>query len=211
MSEDAVKLVLASASPRRIALLEQAGLVPDLIYPVDVDEEPRRREAPRLLATRLARDKANAAAAAPAVKALGRNTFILAADTAVAVGRRNIGKTDDEEIAVDALKLLSGRMHRVYTGICLITPKGRHLSRVVETRVRFKRLTREDIATYIKSDEWRGKAGCYAIQGRAEAFVRAIGGTYSNVVGLPLYETVSLLQGTGYPVYYRWAQQPETI
>ncbi|WP_342643961.1 Maf family nucleotide pyrophosphatase [Rhodoligotrophos ferricapiens] len=209
MSEDTVKLVLASASPRRIALLEQAGLVPDLIFPVDVDEEPRRREAPRILAGRLARDKADAAAASPAVRALGRNVFIVAADTTVAVGRRNVGKSDDVDFAIDALKLLSGRMHRVYTGVCVITPKGRHLLRVVETRVRFKRLTREDIETYIKSDEWRGKAGCYAIQGRAEAFVRAIGGTYSNVVGLPLFETVSMLQGSGYPVYYRWSQQLE--
>lgn len=209
MSDDTVKLVLASASPRRIALLEQVGIVPDLIYPVDVDEEPRRREAPRLLAGRLARDKADAAAAAPTVRGLGSNVFIVAADTTVAVGRRNLGKTDDVDIAVDSLKLLSGRMHRVYTGVCVITPRGRRLLRIVETRVRFKRLTREDIQTYIQSDEWRGKAGCYAIQGRAEAFVRAIGGTHSNVVGLPLYETVALLQGSGYPVYYHWSKQSE--
>lgn len=209
MTDDTVKLVLASASPRRVALLEQAGIEPDLIFPVDVDEEPRRREAPRLLAGRLAADKAVAAAAAPTVRALGKHKFILAADTTVAVGRRNIGKTEDPEEAREALKLLSGRMHRVYTGVCLINPKGRRIVRIAETRVRFKRLTREDIDTYILSEEWRGKAGCYAIQGRAEAFVRTISGTYSNVVGLPIYETVALLQGNNYPVYYRWAQPKE--
>ncbi|MGF7163130.1 septum formation protein [Rhodoligotrophos appendicifer] len=208
MSEDIVKLVLASASPRRIALLEQAGLKADLIYPVDVDEEPRRREAPRLLAARLAQEKALAAVATATVRGLGRNVFVLAADTTVAVGRRNLGKTEDVDTAIDTLKLLSGRMHRVYTGVCVITPTGKRIRRLVETRVRFKRLSREDIDTYIQSEEWRGKAGCYALQGRAEAFVRALGGTYSNVVGLPLYETVTILEGAGYPVYFRWNQTP---
>lgn len=209
MTEEKVKLVLASASPRRLALLEQVSLRPDLIYPVDVDEEPRRREAPRLLVTRLSQEKALTAATTSTVKALGRNVFIVAADTVVAVGRRCLPKPDTPEQALETLRLLSGRMHRVYSGVCVITPKGRRLKRVVETKVRFKRLSREDVETYITSEEWRGKAGGYAIQGRAEAFIRAVNGSYSNVVGLPLYETVTLLEGAGFPVYYNWMATSE--
>lgn len=204
MSETTVKLVLASASPRRMALLEQAGLTPDLLYPVDVDEEPRGREAPRHLALRLSLEKALGASVSMTVKALGPHCYVLAADTVVAVGRRILPKPRNSSEAEEALQLLSGRMHRVYSGICLITPKVQRLRRVVETKVRFKRLTREDIESYIQSEEWREKAGGYAIQGRADAFVRSINGSYSNVVGLPLYETVSLLQGSGYPVYHHW-------
>jgi septum formation protein len=162
------------------------------------------------LSLRLAADKAKAAATAPLVKALAGQVFILAADTVVAVGRRVIPKPASIEEATTALELLSGRSHRVYTSICLITPKGASRTRVVDTKVRFKRLTREDIECYLMSDEWRGKAGGYAIQGRAEAFVRSLNGSYSGVVGLPLYEAMSLLQGNGFPVYFTLASTTRT-
>jgi septum formation protein len=205
MTEERVKLVLASASPRRLALLEQAGLVADLLNPADVDETARRRETPRALSLRLACDKAKAAASAPLVQALAGPVFVLAADTVVAVGRRVIPKPQSVEEARAALELLSGRSHHVYTSVCLITPHGASRSRVVDTKVRFKRLTRDDIDCYVMSGEWRGKAGGYAVQGRADAFVRSLNGSYSAVVGLPLYEVVALLQGNGYPVYYTLA------
>lgn len=204
MTEKRVKLVLASASPRRLALLERVALAPDLMNPVDLDESQRKRETPRALALRLAEEKAKAASHAPMVRELDGPVFILAADTVVAVGRRAIGKPQTAEEAEVALDLLSGRAHHVYTALCLITPKGAMRKRMVDTRVRFKRLTREDIDTYLASEEWRGKAGGYAIQGRAEAFVRSLNGSYSGVVGLPVYETVALLQGNGYPVYFSW-------
>ena len=204
MSDGKVKFVLASASPRRLALLEQAGLAPDLLNPVDIEEVQTRRENPRAFSLRLAKEKAAAAAEAPMVKALGSSPFILAADTVVAVGRRVIGKPESVSEAGTALRLLSGRSHKVFTSICLLTPSGGSRSRVVETKVRFKRLSREEIESYLASDEWRGKAGAYAIQGRAGVFVRTLNGSYTGVVGLPLYETVSLLQGAGYPVYHTW-------
>ena len=206
MPEERVKLVLASASPRRLALLEQAGLIADLLNPADVDETPRRRETPRALSLRLACDKARAAAVAPLVQALAGPVFVLAADTVVAVGRRVIPKPQSVDEATAALELLSGRSHHVYTSICLITPQGASRSRVVDTKVRFKRLTREDIETYLMSDEWRDKAGGYAIQGRADAFVRSLNGSYTGVVGLPLYEVMALLQGNGFPVYFTLAE-----
>jgi septum formation protein len=205
MTEERVKLVLASASPRRLALLEQAGLVADLLSPADVDETPRRRETPRALSLRLAGDKAKAAAAAPLVQALAGPVFVVAADTVVAVGRRVIPKPQSVEEATAALELLSGRSHHVYTSVCVITPQGASRSRVVDTKVRFKRLTREDIECYLMSDEWRDKAGGYAIQGRADAFVRSLNGSYTGVVGLPLYEVMALLQGNGFPVYFTLA------
>jgi septum formation protein len=205
MTEDRVKLVLASASPRRLALLEQAGMVADLLNPADVDETPRRRETPRALSLRLAIDKAKAAAVAPLVQALAGPVFVLAADTVVAVGRRVVPKPQSVEEAQAALELLSGRSHHVYTSVCVITPQGASRSRVVDTKVRFKRLTREDIDTYLMSDEWRDKAGGYAIQGRADAFVRSLNGSYTGVVGLPLYEVTSLLQGNGFPLYFTLA------
>lgn len=208
MTEKRVKLVLASASPRRLALLEQAGLPPDLMNPVDIDESQRKRETPRALSLRLAEEKAKSASRAPLVKALDGPAFILAADTVVAVGRRVIGKPQTVDEAAAALELLSGRAHHVYTGLCLITPKGTARTRMVDTKVRFKRLTREDIDSYLASDEWRGKAGGYAIQGRAEAFVRSLNGSHSGVVGLPVYETVALLQGNGFPVYFSWMNAP---
>ena len=208
MPETSAKLVLASASPRRLALLEQAGLVPDLLNPVDIDETPQRRETPRAFVLRMAREKAAAAAAQPLVRALEGPVFILAADTVVALGRRIMGKAATAEEAASALRLLSGRAHRVLTAISLITPKGARRTKLVETKVRFKRLSRADVETYLASDEWRGKAGAYAIQGRAGAFVRHINGSYTGVVGLPLYQTVSLLEGNGYPLHEKW-RNPE--
>ena len=204
MSDERVKLVLASASPRRLALLGQAGLEPDLLNPADIDETPLKRETPRSLSLRLAKEKAKKAATMPLVEALAGDRFILASDTVVALGRRILGKAETAEEASQNLQLLSGRAHKVYTSISLITPSGSQKSKLVETKVRFKRLTREEIDSYLISDEWRGKAGAYAIQGRAEAFVRYLSGSYSAVVGLPVYETVSMLNGAGYPVYHTW-------
>jgi len=204
MARTPVKLVLASASPRRLALLERVGLAPDLLNPADVDETPRRRETPRALSVRLAAEKADRALEMPMVRALEANAFVLAADTVVGLGRRILPKAETAEVARDCLSLLSGRSHWVYSTVCLIAPGKKRLQRCVETKVRFKRLSREDIDSYIASEEWRGKAGAYAIQGRAEAFVRNLSGSYSAVVGLPLYETVHLLEGAGYPVYHSW-------
>jgi septum formation protein len=205
-----VKLVLASASPRRLALLERVGLTPDLLNPTDVDEIPRKRETPRALSLRLAREKAERAVEMPLVQALGPNAFVLAADTVVGLGRRILPKAETPEQAIDCLSLLSGRSHWVYSSICLIAPGNRVSTRCVETKVRLKRLSRNDIDSYVASGEWRGKAGGYAIQGRAEAFVRMLTGSYSGVVGLPLHETVSLLEGTGYPVFHRWMTAPQS-
>lgn len=203
-----VKLVLASASPRRLQLLERVGLAPDLLNPPDVDEIPRKRETPRALSVRLARAKAERAREMPLVRALGPNAFILAADTVVGLGRRILPKAMTEDEARDCLSLLSGRSHYVYSSLCLISPGNRVSSRCVETKVRFKRLSREDVDSYMACGEWRGKAGAYAIQGRAEAFVRLITGSYSGVMGLPLHETVQLLEGAGYPVFHSWMTAP---
>jgi septum formation protein len=212
MSETArPKLVLASASPRRLVLLEQVGLTPDLLCPADVDETPGRREAPRRLALRLAEEKAKAAISSPLVRALEGETYILAADTVVGLGRRSIPKAATPEEAMDSLHLLSGRSHWVYSAVTVLDPRGHSHSRCSETKVRFKRLSREDMATYVASDEWRGKAGGYAIQGRAGAFVRYIAGSHSAVVGLPLYETVHLLEGAGYPVHKVWKELPVSV
>ena len=204
MADETVKLVLASASPRRLALLEQAGLKPDLLNPVDIEETPGKRETPRAFALRMAREKAAGAMAAPLVRAFEAPAYIIAADTVVAVGRRILGKAATIEAATRALKLLSGRSHKVLTAVALVTPDRTVRTRIVETKVRFKRLSRDDMDTYLACDEWRGKAGAYAIQGRAGAFVRHINGSYTAVVGLPLYETVSLLAGNGFPVHYMW-------
>lgn len=204
MTEVRAKLVLASGSPRRLALLEQAGITPDILCPTQIDETPKRSEMPRALVTRLSRAKAEAALGKKRVRDLGEGTYVLAADTVVAIGRRHMGKPGTIDDASAALKHLSGRSHRVFTSVFLITPKGTTRERTVETKVRFKRLSREDIESYLVSGEWRDKAGGYAIQGRAEAFVQKLQGSHSNVVGLPLYETVSLLNGNGYPVYLNW-------
>ena len=185
-------LVLASASPRRLDLLRQAGVEPDRVLPTDVDESLTKGETPRIHAARLARAKAHAgAAAAP-------GCFVVAADTIVAVGRRVLPKAETQGQARDCLKLLSGRAHRVLTAGAVIAPDGRCASRLVETRVRFKRLSAKETEAYLESDEWRGKAGGYGVQGRAGAFVTDLSGSYSAGVGLPLYETLSLLEGLGW-------------
>jgi septum formation protein len=204
MAKSPVKLVLASASPRRLQLLERVGLVPDLLNPADVDETPLKRETPRKLSVRLARAKAERALEMPLVRGQGPNAFIIAADTVVGLGRRILPKAETIDEAKDCLSLLSGRSHWVYSTVCVVAPGNKFSTRCVETKVRFKRLSREDLDSYIASEEWRGKAGGYAIQGRAEAFVRMLTGSYSAVVGLPLYETVHLLEGAGYPVFHSW-------
>ena len=164
--------MLASASPRRLQLLERVGLTPDLLNPSDIDELPHKRETPRALSIRLAKEQAQRAIEMPLVKELGPNAFVLAADTVVGLGRRILPKAETEDQARDCLSLLSGRSHWVYSSVCLIAPGKKLSSRCVETKLRFKRLSREDVDSYIASNEWRGKAGGYAIQGRAEAFVR---------------------------------------
>jgi septum formation protein len=208
MAEAAARLVLASGSPRRLALLDRIGLAPDLLNPADVDETPQRREGPRRLSLRLAEEKALKAKAAPQVVGLGSGVYVLAADTVVGLGRRVLPKAETYQVAKECLTLLSGRAHWVYSAICLIAPDGSKTTRCVETKLRFKRLTRDDIESYLKSEEWKGKAGGYAVQGRAEAFVRHLSGSHSGVIGLPLNETVSLLQGAGFPVQQRWMAAP---
>ncbi|MEJ0017312.1 MAG: Maf family nucleotide pyrophosphatase [Acetobacteraceae bacterium] len=180
-------LVLASASPRRLALLAQIGIVPDRVAAPDIDETPLADEQPRQYAVRLARAKADALAAETA--------HVLAADTVVAVGRRILPKAETEAEARRCLALLSGRRHRVMTAVVVRAPDQRRHERLVQSVVGFSRLSERQIADYLASDEWRGKAGGYAIQGRAAAFIRFLSGSYSNVVGLPLFETAQLLRG----------------
>ncbi len=208
MADLPARLVLASASPRRLALLDRIGLAPDLLNPTDVDETPLRRESPRRLSIRLAEEKALKAKEAPQVKGLGGRVYILAADTVVGLGRRILPKAESQQDAKDCLSLLSGRSHWVYSSVCLVAPDGSKTTRCVETKLRFKRLSRDDMESYLKSEEWKGKAGGYAIQGRAEAFVRQLSGSHSAVIGLPLFETVNLLQGARYPVQQRWMDAP---
>ena len=198
------KLVLASGSPRRLGLLNQAGIEPDSLKPTEVDEFPKKGELPRALATRLARAKADSAIEAVRLDEELRGSYVVAADTVVAVGRRILPKAETLDEAAQCLRLLSGRNHRVFTGVCLVTPKEAFRQRLVETRVRFKRLTKEDLEAYLASGEWRGKAGGYAVQGLAGGFVVKIVGSYTNVVGLPLYETTSLLSGEGFPIRFGW-------
>jgi len=198
------KLVLASGSPRRLALLQQAGVEPDALLPADVDEAPLKSESPRELVKRLARTKADVARRTARTDEEIKEAFIVSADTVVAVGRRILPKAEVVDEAAACLRLLSGRAHRVYTAICLITPHDKLRERIVETRIRFKRLSRDELESYLASGEWRGKAGGYAIQGLAGSFVVKLVGSYTNVVGLPLYETVSLLDGEGYPVRFSW-------
>ncbi len=189
------RLVLASASPRRLALLGQIGIVPDAVVAADVDETPGPRELPRAHAMRLA--QAKAAAVAPDHP----GAFVLAADTVVAVGRRILPKALDADTARACLALISGRRHRVLSAVVLVRPDGAVRRRVVLSRVTMKRLSAPEVAAYLRAGEWQGKAGGYAIQGRAAAFVRHLSGSYSNVVGLPLYETAQLLAGNGYPLF----------
>ena len=199
-----VKLILASGSPRRLALLAQIGVEPDRVMPVTVDETPKKNELPRNLAKRLAEEKAAAAVALAKTDGDLAGSLIIAADTVVSVGRRILDKAESIDEAAACLRLLSGRAHRVHTGVAMVNAGGQLRRRLVETRVRFKRLSREDVDAYLASGEWRGKAGGYAVQGIAGAFVVKLTGSYSNVVGLPLYETMSLLTGEGFPVHFNW-------
>ena len=189
---DSTPLVLASASPRRRDLLRQIGIAPAVIDPADIDESPRPRELPAAHARRVARAKA------AAVSARHPGAFVLAADTVVACGRRILPKAGDRQTARECLTLLSGRRHRVFGAVAVIGPDGRKAERLVITAVTFKRLSAGEIDAYLASGEWEGKAGGYAIQGRAAQYVPQIVGSYSNVVGLPLYETAALLRGLGF-------------
>ncbi len=186
------RLILASASPRRTDLLAQIGIIPDRVIPADIDETPLNDELPRQLAARLAESKARAVANSH------ESAYVLGADTVVACGRRILPKAATETEARTCLKLLSGQKHRVFGGICLIVPDGSTVSRLVMTIVQFKRLSKGEITGYIDSGEWEGKAGAYAIQGLAASFIKRINGSYSNVVGLSLYETATLLNGKGF-------------
>jgi septum formation protein len=192
VAPSSLSLILASASPRREALLKQAGISDFRIKPPDVDETPKKGEVPRVYALRLAKAKADAVA--------GReeSALVLAADTVVALGRRILPKAETDDEVWRCLRLLSGRRHQVMTALALALPGGKIRTRIVATRVAFKPLTQAEIAAYIGCGEGRGKAGGYAIQGRAEAFVRSINGSYSNVVGLPLNEALGMLSAAGY-------------
>jgi septum formation protein len=186
------RLILASASPRRLDLLARIGVVPDAVMPADVDESVPNGELPREHALRLAREKAQSVAAkAP-------DALVLAADTVVAVGRRILPKVEDETTLRACMRLLSGRRHRVLTGVALAVPGHGMRERLVETMIAMKRLSAEEIDHYASHGEWRGKAGGYALQGYGEVYVRHIAGSYSNVVGLPLAETRVLLKSAGY-------------
>jgi len=187
-----LRLVLASASPRRLDLLRQIGLVPDAVAAAELDETPQPQETPRRLALRLAQSKASRVAEREP------GAHVLAADTVVAVGRRVLPKAEDEAQVRACLALLSGRAHKVLTGIAVVSPDGRSAARLVESRVHFKRLTQAEVDAYVACGEGVGKAGGYAIQGRAGALVISLEGSYSGVVGLPLYETANLLVGLGF-------------
>ena len=188
------RLILASASPRRLDLLARIGVVPDAVVPAEVDESVPKGELPRDHALRLAREKAEA------VAAIEPDALVLAADTVVAVGRRILPKVEDEATLRVCLKLLSGRRHRVLTGVALAAPDDPIRTRLVETMIAMKRLSAEEVDFYAAHGEWRGKAGGYALQGYGEVYVRHIAGSYSNVVGLPLAETRLLLKAAGYPI-----------
>jgi septum formation protein len=185
-------LILASASPRRLDLLRQAGLEPDRVLATEIDEAPLKDEPPRQLAVRLAVEKAKAGAVSEP------GAFVIGSDTVVALGRRVFGKPETEAQARRMIGLLQGRAHRVLTGVAVQAPDGRLSSRLSETRLRWKRLTVREIDAFIASEEWRGVAGGYRIQGRAAAFTLELQGSYTGVVGLPLYETLALLEGLGY-------------
>lgn len=191
MTREPHRFVLASASPRRLELLARIGVEPDAVDPAEIDETPHKAELPARHAERLAEEKA------AAVAARHPDSFVLGADTVVAVGRRILPKAEDPTTARACLNLLSGRRHRVYGGVVLIEPGGTVRRRLVQTAVAFKRLTTAEIDAYIEGGEWRGKAGGYAIQGSAEGLVRFVNGSYSNVVGLPLFEVRQLLLGAG--------------
>jgi septum formation protein len=189
-----MRLVLASASPRRLDLLARIGVTPDAVVPADIDESVPNGELPRQHALRLAREKALTVAIKEP------DALVLAADTIVAVGRRILPKVEDEAALRACMKLLSGRRHRVLTGIALVIPDGRMRERLGETMIAMKRLSDEEIDYYASHGEWRGKAGGYALQGYGEVYVRHIAGSYSSVVGLPLAETRVLLKSAGYAI-----------
>jgi septum formation protein len=189
-----MRLILASASPRRRDLLGQIGVVPDAVDPADIDETPLKAELPAAYAARVAADKG------ALVAARHPGALILSGDTVVAVGRRILPKTESEEEARACLTVLSGRRHRVFSAITLIDESGRVRHRLSDNIVIFKRLEQAEIDAYIASDEWRGKAGGYAIQGRAAGLIRTIQGSHSAIMGLPLYETRTLLKAAGYPI-----------
>lgn len=178
-----------------------------MLSPVEADETPLKSEAPRSLAKRLANLKAEMALENMKRSGDDQNSFILSADTVVSVGRRILPKAEMLDEASYCLRLLSGRSHKVFTGVTIVTPKGAFRQRLVETRVRFKKLSNDEFESYLASGEWRGKAGGYAIQGIAGVFIVKLIGSYTNVVGLPLYETTSLLQGEGYPMHFNWVTQ----
>ena len=188
------RLILASASPRRLDLLARIGVIPDAVLPPDIDESVPKGELPRQHALRLAREKAETVASEQP------DSLVLAADTVVAVGRRILPKVEDEKTLRECMKLLSGRRHRVMTGVALAIPGKAIRERLVETMIAMKRLSDEEIDYYASHGEWRGKAGGYALQGYGEVYVRHIAGSYSNVVGLPLTETRVLLKSAGYPL-----------
>ena len=189
-----MRLVLASASPRRLDLLARIGVIPDAVVPADVDESVPQGELPRAHALRLAREKA------AAVAEREPDALVLAADTVVAVGRRILPKVEDQQTLRSCMRLLSGRRHRVLTGVAVALPGGTLRERLVQTMIAMKRLSNEEIEHYTSHGEWRGKAGGYALQGYGEVYVRHIAGSYSNVVGLPLAETRHLLKSAGYPL-----------
>ncbi|WP_375608179.1 MULTISPECIES: Maf family nucleotide pyrophosphatase [unclassified Bartonella] len=216
-----IYLVLASASPRRLALLAQIGIDPQQVYASDIDETPKLKEHPANLAKRLAKEKALKAQKIlrwysqngqdelqnVPQKLSAQKMIILAADTVVAVGRTILPKPESEDEAYECLRFLSGRAHKVYGAICALNERGKITVKLVESRVRFRRLTSAMMKAYLASGEWQGKAGGYAIQGKAGAFVVHITGSYSNVVGLPLAETTDLLTAYHYPLFTHWAEQ----
>ena len=204
MSEARPKLVLASASPRRLGLLQQVGIEPDSLRPTDLDETPKKGELPRTLASRLAAEKAAAGAEWLKNDPDLRGAVVIAADTVVSVGRRVLPKAESVDEALACLRLLSGRSHRVWTGVTVVSGRNSARSKLVDAKVRFKRLSTAEIDAYVESGEWRGKAGAYAIQGIAGGFVVKIVGSYSAIVGLPLNETLGLLESAGYPVRAGW-------
>lgn len=186
------KLVLASASPNRLELLKSIGVEPDSVCPADIDETPLKSEPPLDYVKRIALQKGRE------VRKKHDDAFIIAADTIAAAGRKIIGKAEDEAGAHKTLTLLSGRRHRVYSGLCIIAPDGKEILRSIVTTVKFKKLSKEELDAYIASKQWVGKSGCYGIQSRAGGFVEWINGSFSNVVGLPLAETKKILSGLGY-------------
>jgi septum formation protein len=186
--------ILASSSPRRLALLKDIGIAPDKVIAADIDETPKPKELPRQLALRLAREKLNSVAAKEP------KAYVLAADTVVAVGRRILPKADTPDEVRRCLKIMSGRRHHVYTGVALRTPDGKILERLADSTVIFHRLSPDDIEAYAACGEGIGKAGGYAIQGRAAALIRFISGSYSNIVGLPLFEVAQMLKGCRHPL-----------